>query len=149
MKLSSQKKLAHETVMYLIFGVLTTLISYVAFWIPLKILGTHLSLVANTISFIVAVTFAYVTNKLYVFKSKSWKLCILKKELPSFLGMRIISFAFEQIGLFFCQNALHLETVELFGIEGLMIAKIVLSVVVIILNYCLSKFFIFKTKNSE
>lgn len=75
------KKLVNrETVTYVIFGVLTTLVNLVVFkGADVLFRGEHY-LVSNSIAWIVAVAFAYVTNKLFVFESKSWKLDIVKKE---------------------------------------------------------------------
>lgn len=133
-----------EMVSYLFFGVLTTVVNYLVFWLLIRFFGDGAALWANVVAFAAAVTFAYITNKLFVFKSKSWEWKILKRELPSFLSARIISFLFEEAGLVVCVNWLHAGSWELFGIGGVMISKLVLSVVVVIVNYILSKFFIFK-----
>lgn len=141
-----KKYLNKETITYLIFGVLTTVINYAVFWIFLKIFGEKTSLIANAVAFVFAVVFAYVTNKLFVFESKSWELSVLKKELPSFLSARILSFLFEQAGLFVFSNLLHFDEKEIFNINGIMIVKVVLSFIVVAINYLLSKFIIFKKK---
>ncbi|MGI6665170.1 MAG: GtrA family protein [Christensenellaceae bacterium] len=144
-----KKQALKEGVLYLIFGVLTTLISYITFWLALQVLGAKLSLIANTFSFICACVFAFVTNKLYVFNSRSWHMDVLKKELPSFLMARIFSFFFEQLGLLFFTVVVGISEKTFFGIEGLMVAKIGLSIVVVILNYIISKFFIFKKEQPQ
>lgn len=136
-----------ETISYLIFGVLTTVVNYLVFWAIVTPLGEETALWANAAAFVVAVTFAYFTNKLFVFQSKSWKWSVLKKELPSFLGARVFSFLFEEFGLMVCVDWIQVGQWQLFGIGGVMIAKIVLSVLVVIINYVLSKFFIFKPGN--
>ena len=126
-----------ETGLYLIFGGLTTVISFVSFWAFLGITG---EVVANTLATVIAVTFAYITNKIFVFKSRSWALSVLLKEIPSFCAARAFSYVVETGGLWFTSDVLHS------GETGLLVAKIVLSVIVIILNWVLSKFLVFKKK---
>ena len=133
-----------ETISYLIFGVLTTVLNYVVFWLFLRLLGDEAALLANVVAFIAAVAFAYVTNKLYVFESKSWKPEVVKKELVAFISARLLTFALEELGLFVAANLLHLGRYALFGVDGIMISKLALNVLVIIGNYILSKWIIFK-----
>ena len=66
MKKLLQKLINRETLTYLIFGVLTTLVNYVVFWLFDRLLTEHWVLVTNAIAFVAAVAFAYVTNKLFV-----------------------------------------------------------------------------------
>lgn len=146
MKEKILKIIKSEAFLYLFFGGLTTLVNYISFWLALQILGYNRILTVNTISFICAVTFAYVTNKLFVFNSKSWKWEILKKELPSFLSARILSYFIEQIGLYLCADVFHFEKYSCFGIDGVLISKVVLSFLVVLLNWAVSKFLVFKKK---
>jgi putative flippase GtrA len=139
-----KKLLNKETVLYLIFGVLTTVVNYIAFALGIRALGESFALLSNTIAFIVAVAFAYITNKLFVFESKSWKGSVLVREIPSFIGARLVSFGLEQLGLFIFNDLLHISRYALLGINGLMIVKLGLNVIVVILNYIFSKLFIFK-----
>ena len=139
-----RKFLNKETISYLIFGVLTTVINYIFFWIFLRMMGDEAALIANVIAFIVAVAFAYVTNKLYVFESKSWNAAVVKKELASFVGARLLTFGVEELGLFVAVNLLHLGRYILFGLDCILWAKLFLNVLVIIGNYILSKLIIFK-----
>lgn len=74
-----------EIISYLFFGVMTTLVNFVSFWAFNKILGESLYLISNVIAWVISVVFAYVTNKLWVFESKSWKFRVLLKEVPEFL----------------------------------------------------------------
>lgn len=140
------KFLKSETWLYLFFGFMTTIVNYVSFWLALQLLGYDKILVVNTISFVCAVIFAYVTNKIFVFNSKSWKWDVLKTEIPSFLSARILSYLFEQAGLYLCADVLHLERFSLLGVDGVLISKVVLSFLVVILNWFVSKFYIFKKK---
>lgn len=141
--------LNRETISYLVFGVLTTLVNYVVFYLALRAMGEELTLLANGVAFVAAVTFAYLTNKTFVFQRKSFRWAVLKKELPAFLSARILSFIFEEVGLLVCVDYWNVGRWELLGIDGVMIAKVVLSVIVVIINYILSKFLVFKPSDTE
>lgn len=142
-----------EPVMYIVFGVLTTLVNFMAFWLFTKIFGEQLYLVNNAIAWVAGVVFAYITNKLFVFESKSWSAKVLSKEIPEFLGARIFSFLVEEGGMLLFISVLGLgeKTLTLlnFTITGQFIIKILLAVIVVVLNYVFSKFIIFKSKGSE
>ena len=147
------KKLVNkETVTYVIFGVLTTLVNLVVFkGCDVLFKGEHY-LVSNSVAWIAAVAFAYVTNKLFVFESKSWKFDVIKKEIPSFLGARIASYFIEQAGLWFFVEILHFDE-KVFDfiivrLSGKITAKLIIGVVVVVINYVLSKFMIFAKKDS-
>lgn len=137
---------ANETISYLFFGVLTTVVNYIVFWLALRLMGEDHALWANVIAFVAAVLFAYVTNKLFVFDSKSWAWTVFRREFPAFVGGRLFSFGLEELGLWICVDLLLVGQYALFGIDGVMIAKAVLNVVVIVVNYVLSKFLIFRKK---
>ena len=139
-----KKILNRETVTYLIFGVLTTLVNHFFFWRGIKLFGDAYTLLINVGCFIIAASFAYVTNKLFVFESKSWRWEILRRELPAFFGARIVSFLIEEAGLWISKDLLHVGRYELLGVNGIMIAKLALNVLVVVLNYVFSKLFIFK-----
>jgi putative flippase GtrA len=140
-----------ELITYVIFGVLTTLVNFFAFWLFTKILGEEFYLVNNAIAWTVGVVFAYVTNKLFVFESKGWSVKTISKELTGFLGARIFSFLVEEGGMFLFVSVLGMGEKALsfagITITGQLVAKILLAVVVVALNYIFSKFFIFKKKN--
>lgn len=147
------KKLVNkETVTYIIFGVLTTLVNLVVFkGCDVLFKGEHY-LVSNSVAWIAAVAFAYVTNKLFVFESKSWRFDVIKKEIPSFLGARIASYFIEQAGLWFFVEILHFDE-KVFDfiivrLSGKITAKLIIGVVVVVINYVLSKFMIFAKKDS-
>ena len=142
-----------ELITYVIFGVLTTLVNFFAFWIFTKIFGEDLYLVNNAIAWVVGVVFAYVTNKLFVFESKSWDLKLIAKEITGFLGARIFSFLVEESGMFLFVSVLGLGESSLtllgFTITGQFIVKILLAVIVVVMNYVFSKFFIFKSSENR
>lgn len=142
-----------EVIVYVVFGVFTTVVNFVAFWIFSKILGDDLYLVNNAVAWVISVIFAYVTNKLWVFDSKSWALKIVAKEVVEFVAARLFSFGVEEGGLLLFVNVLGFDeySVTLFGFEitGQLIAKVILAVIVVILNYFFSKFVIFAKKKKK
>ena len=123
-----------EILLYLIFGVLTTAVSIFSFWLFGLFIPSNLYLITNVISWVIAVIFAFVTNKLFVFESKSWNSGVLG-ELLRFVGSRVTSGVIETVSL--------LVTVDILGWNG-NIMKLFLAAIVIVLNYILSKFFVFK-----
>lgn len=122
-----------EVIMYLIFGVLTTLVNIVSFYVMDK-LNVPLY-VNNTIAWILSVSFAFVTNKLFVFESKSMNMKVVVKEGLSFFGFRLLSYFVDMLCIFIL--------VDVFNI-GKMISKVIGNIIVIIINYIFSKLFIFK-----
>lgn len=145
-----KKLLNRETVSYLIFGVLTTVVNYVVFhFMYTLVLEGKGSLIANFVAWVAAVVFAFVVNKLFVFESKSWALPVLAREIPAFVAARVASFGIEEAGLFVSESLLRLNTVTVltlgnFFMDGITAAKLALSVIVVVLNYFFSKWFIFK-----
>lgn len=131
--LKDKEKMKH-LITYGVFGVLTTIVSFGSFYILRKIFVNVDENILNTISIILAVIFAYLTNRKYVFKSKDKNIF---KEFCKFAGSRAFSAVFEII-LFFILNTL-------LKIEG-MLSKALISIIVIILNYITSKVFVFKEK---
>ena len=81
------KFLNRETIIYVIFGVLTTIVDFVTFGLLYYNLNLR-EVLANTIAWFLAVAFAYITNKLFVFESKSFERKTLKKEIISFFSSR-------------------------------------------------------------
>lgn len=144
MKKILRNLLNRETLSYLLFGVLTTIVNYITFIGVFILYNKSSALVSNMAAFIVATIFAYITNKIWVFKSDIWSLNILKLEIITFLSARIFSFLLEQVGLFLCINVFKIEDYSFLGINGIMISKVVLSFIAVIINYGLSKLFIFK-----
>lgn len=126
---------------YLIFGVATTLVNWLTYSILIKGLDISLSeAVGNAASVVIAVLFAFVTNKIWVFESKQTDIASLIKEAFSFFGSRAVTGAIEIIGV---PTLISIGLNQsLFGIKG-MWAKIVISVLIIILNYVFSKFIVF------
>ena len=139
-----------ELLLYLIFGVLTTIVNIATFWAFSKVLGEELYLINNAIAWVVAVVFAFVTNKLVVFESKSWGSKTAGKEFVEFISARIFTFFIEEGGMWLFVDFLNFNektfNVFSFVITGQIVAKLAVGVIVIILNYFFSKFIIFKKK---
>ena len=137
-----------ELVLYVVFGVLTTLVNFAAFRVFTGLLGEELYLVNNGIAWVVGVIFAFVTNKRFVFESRRSSASLVFKELTEFVGARLFSFGVEEGGMYLFVSVLGLgaKSLDVLGINisGQMIAKLILAVVVVILNYFFSKFIIFK-----
>ena len=123
-----------EIIKYLIIGVLTTTINYIVFVIMVKGLKIEMH-TSNIIAWIVSVIFAYFTNKLFVFESKSFKIDILRKEIVSFGLARVFSLLLEEMILYIFVNILNMNQ---------LIIKLISNIIVIIVNYVLSKFIILK-----
>lgn len=139
-----------ELIVYVFFGGLTTLVNLVAFRVLSLIFGYDLYLVSNAIAWFICVIFAYITNKIWVFEVKDWSTPTLLKEIPAFFAARVFSFILEEIGLFVLVDLLKFNefTLDLVVIDfsGEMVAKLILGVLVVIINYVFSKLVIFKKK---
>lgn len=143
-----------EIIMYLIFGVATTVVSWVSYALFTKIIANisfwgisiENTTTANVLSWICAVLFAFITNKIWVFDSKSWGLSLTIKELGLFTASRLATGVIEWLGV----PLLIWMGVDqtIFNIDG-MLAKVLISVIVVILNYVFSKLFIFKNKKED
>lgn len=141
-KLKAIYKAHKEGILYLIFGGLTTLISILSFWLFSLMLGEERYLLSNFLSWVLAVIFAFVTNKTLVFDSKKTDKSTLLREGLEFLGARVFSLGLEEGGLWLLLDAFGMAHLP----SGDLIAKVIMSVIVILLNYFLSKFIIFKKK---
>lgn len=140
-----------EVILYIIMGVLTTLVNLIVYAICVKPLAAFISDktiyigAAKLIAWVVAVLFAFFTNKVWVFESKSWAPKVFWRELISFVGARALTGLLEVFGTPFLVSIGLDQT--LFGVEG-MWAVIIVSVFVIIFNYVFSKLVIF-TSNEK
>ena len=119
---------------YLFFGGLTTAVNYLVY-LPCFNLLSLSAAVSNAIAWVVAVAFAYLTNKPFVFRSHDWSAKTVIPELTKFVTCRIGSGLLETGILFLC--------VDLLQFNG-NVWKLITSVVVVILNYVASKLLVFK-----
>ena len=137
-----------ELITYFIFGVLTTLVNWVTYTLLVKISPESISelswiTVSNAAAWVAGVLFAFITNKIWVFESKSFALKTVIKELISFVAARAVTGVLEVFGVPLLVKLGLDQTV--FGIEG-MAAKLIVSVAVVILNYVFSKLIVFRKK---
>lgn len=123
-----------ELISYAIFGVATTVVSMVVYGVCNSAFEMHY-LISNIVSWVIAVAFAYITNKMFVFKTRGMGFAQLKREITLFVSARLASLGIEELGLFIL--------IGLIG-WGELLAKLVMQVVVIVLNYIFSKLVIFK-----
>ena len=135
-KLESLVRKHWDVLVYLIFGVLTTLVNFLVYYPCYNLLSLSAT-VSSVIAWVVAVVFAYLTNKPFVFRSHDWSLKTVLPEAAKFVGCRIGSGALETAILF--------VTVDLLQWNG-NIWKIPASVLVVILNYVSSKLLVFRKK---
>ena len=119
---------------YLFFGGLTTVVNYLVYLPCFNLLALSAA-VSNAIAWVVAVAFAYLTNKPFVFRSHDWSAKTVIPELTKFVTCRIGSGLLETGILFLC--------VDLLQFNG-NVWKLITSVVVVILNYVASKLLVFK-----
>ena len=139
----------HQQLLYLFFGVLTTIVNYVSFAIALRLLGTAGTLAANAVSFVLATVFAYVTNKRFVFRSPGWHPSIIIREFTAFTGARLFSFALEELGLLIGVHGLGVARYAWLGVNGVLLLKVILSFVSVLLNYLFSRYWIFGKKQGD
>lgn len=146
MKLKELLQKYREIISYIFWGVMTTAVSFVTYSLFTLLFTAFLDtntavFISNTLSWVCAVLFAFITNKLWVFNSKSFEKSVVVPELLKFLSSRIATGVVEIAGLPLLIS-LGLDA-TIFGIEGL-VAKIVINIIVIVLNYVFSKLIIFK-----
>jgi putative flippase GtrA len=122
----------HKSVLlYLLFGGLTTVVSIVTYALFLPVVSP---LIANIFSWVAAVTFAYVTNRTWVFASKEKGLAIIQ-EAFAFYGGRVFTLGLEEVVLYVFITLLFFPPLTV---------KVFAQVIVLILNYVISKLFVFK-----
>lgn len=129
-----------ELINYLIFGVLTTIVSLTTYYLLVyTILNPDKPLqlqIANIISWITSVTFAYITNRKFVFESKDKNII---KEMTKFYSSRLTTLILDMLFMFIFVSKLKFND---------KIIKLILQVIITILNYILSKILVFKTKEN-
>lgn len=131
-------KLTKEIIMYLIFGTLTTLLNFLVFQYCSKIINLNV-LMANIIAWVAGVIFAFITNKLFVFESKSKESKTIFKELTTFTTSRLLTLGLEEIMIFVFITKMGLNST---------IIKLIAQFLVVVSNYMLSKIFVFKKERN-
>ncbi len=152
-RLEAIVKKNEEIVSYLFFGVLTSIVSWASYSLLVIIFKQYISvvtigtlkfpinvLIANALSWFLATIFAYITNKIYVFKSKTWKIKDIVNEICFFFSTRLFMGIVEIIAVPVLVSIGLNQSI--FGIDG-MLAKLLVSIVGVIVNYVVSKFIVF------
>ena len=133
-KIRSLIKKYWDVLVYLFFGGLTTLVNFLVYFPLYNWLGFTATF-SNVIAWAVAVVFAYLTNKPFVFHSNDWSMDAVLPEFAKFIGCRVGSGVLE--------TAIIWLTVDVLARNGNLM-KILVSVLVVILNYIASKWIVFK-----
>lgn len=123
-----------SVILYLVFGVLTTIVNIVTYYL-LDVNGLFNTVINTSIAWVIAVIFAYVTNKIWVFESKVKGFEANIKEMMSFFACRIATGVMDVVIMYGFVDLMHCND---------MIVKIASNVLVVILNYVGSKLFVFK-----
>lgn len=134
-----KKMLQSQAVRYIFFGGCTTMVNLVSYWILRNFVEIDVTK-ANFLSIALAILFAYVVNKLFVFESHTESLLELMKELGQFVGMRLLTMFIEIFGVVLLNSV--------WGIDD-MAAKLIIQVVVLVLNFIFSKIFVFRDKSED
>ena len=129
-----------EIVAYLVFGVLTTLVNIVVYWVAAHPLGIK-TVPSSVIAWIAAVLFAYVTNRIWVFHSETTGRSGIIKEMFYFFSARLATGVIDWVFMYVTVDLLSFNDVYM---------KVIANVIVVILNYVASKLLIFrKPENSK
>lgn len=152
-----------EVILYLIFGVLTTVVDFAVYTPLTALFGSDYKifgllpwyLVTSVVAWLAAVLFSFFTNKAWVFREKDWSFSVTFKELISFLSGRVLTLLIQLLLMWLMIDLAHLDkTALLAGAAGLLslggdvVVKAIVSLVVIVLNYIISKLFVFRPAHS-
>ena len=129
-----KKLINKEIILYLIFGVLTTIVNLIAYYLFSNIININY-LISNAIAWIISVVFAYITNKFFVFNSSYINKDVIIEEFIKFMNCRLISGLSEVVLLFLFVDLLLMNDI---------VAKLIIGVLVALINFIFSKVFIFK-----
>ena len=141
-----------EVFSYLFFGVCTTVVNIAVFQLCCSAMGIH-ALISNIIAWIFAVAFAYVTNRIFVFHSRENSHVGIAREAGSFVGARLFSLLVDELIIWLMVSVMGYIAIERLLADFLgcplkdaksLFAKVCSNVVVVIMNYVLSKMIIFK-----
>ncbi|MCI7814523.1 MAG: GtrA family protein [Lachnospiraceae bacterium] len=128
-----KKLYRNQTVRYIFFGGCTTLVNLISYAIFRGVLQIDIT-VANVLSIFLAILFAYVVNKIFVFESKTKGIWEFLGEMAQFIGMRLSTMFIEVFGVVYMSCVWKIPD---------MISKLMIQVVVLVLNYVFSKIFVF------
>ncbi len=128
-----------DIILYLFFGVCTTLINTLSFWVMAHPIGADV-IPSTIIAWIIAVLFAYVTNRKWVFHSEATNPQMILKEMISFFGCRFATGVIDLLCMFIFVDILSWNDV---------LIKFAANILVIVLNYIASKLIIFKRQKQS
>ena len=129
-----KKLINKEIILYVIFGVLTTIVNLIAYYLFSNIININY-LISNAIAWIISVVFAYITNIFFVFNSSYINKDVIIEEFIKFMNCRLISGLSEVVLLFLFVDLLLMNDI---------VAKLIIGVLVALINFIFSKVFIFK-----
>ena len=129
-----KKLINKEIILYVIFGVLTTIVNLIAYYLFSNIININY-LISNAIAWIISVVFAYITNKFFVFNNSDINKDVIIEEFIKFMNCRLISGLSEVVLLFLFVDLLLMNDI---------VAKLIIGVLVALINFIFSKVFIFK-----
>lgn len=125
-----------QTQSYIFFGILTTVVNFISYVFFTTIVNLDYK-IATSFAWILSVVFAFITNKIFVFKSGKTKGTLLIKELSSFLFFRSLSYFIDLLSIIILVERLRVVDT---------LSKIIASAIVAIFNYFASKYVIFRLK---
>lgn len=123
----------------MVFGALATAINTAGYWLLYSVIGFP-NLIATALALIITIIFAFFTNKLFVYRSKSWNIEVLIKESSGFLICRALTGVFDMLFMFITVDILALFPV---------LMKLIAALLVGLMNYLAGKFLIFKGNKAE
>lgn len=135
-KLLSLAEKHRAIILYLIFGVLTTVINWVVYVASMRVFtGAYANVISSLIAWIVAVLFAYVTNRRLVFESRARGFAPVMRECAAFFASRVLTGVLDLSIMYVFADVLRFDG---------KIVKLVSNIIVVVLNYILSKIVVFK-----
>lgn len=128
-----------EYILYIVFGILTTTINFITYFIFTKVIGFS-TVISNLIATAISIIFAYITNKLFVFNSKRNNLGELITELIKFVNARIFTGLLDTLFVFIGVDCIRVND---------FVVKTISCIIVVILNYIISKVIIFNKQEDS
>ena len=116
-----KKLINKEIILYVIFGVLTTIVNLIAYYLFSNIININY-LISNAIAWIISVVFAYITNKFFVFNSSYINKDVIIEEFIKFMNCRLISGLSEVVLLFLFVDLLLMNDIVAKLIIGVLVA---------------------------
>ncbi len=166
LKVKELYKKYEDIILYIIFGVLTTVVSFIVQFGAPRWFGASVGM-STVLSWIAAVTFAYVTNRIFVFKSENKGFTNIAKEAVSFYTARLLTLGIEFLIMWLCADKFSGFFISLFSFDKInfssgifstfenavefntFVFKVLANVIILISNYILSKLVIFKAKTQN